>query len=215
MPGRLLFFLLLMCPSAHLQTYDTCETAQADSGASHNPSWEFSSEIYFYHRFKDDFYAMPVAAATRGEWHLEARYNYENFRSFSFFTGRVFTTGNKDQLEVIPLLGGVVGNTSGIVPGMEIDFLWKNMEFYSEAEYVFDLRHRDSDFFYNWAEIRYYLGDWVAGITSQQTREAKGEWSIDNGIMAGLNYSRYSGLVYLFHPNEKGALAIFTIAFVF
>ncbi len=216
LPYRLLLFLLMVCHTVYLQTNAYHETAPVDSSVSLHPSWEFSGETYFYFLPEEDFYVMPIAAGDCGRLHLEARYNYEDFRSFSFFTGRIFTTGGKNQLEVIPLLGGVIGNRLGIVPGMEIDVLWNQFEFYSEAEYVFDLRRRDSNFFYNWAESRYYLGNWLLlGVTSQQTREVAEGWLIENGFLAGLNFSSYSGLVYLFNPGGEDRYTIFTVAIVF
>lgn len=214
MRHRLLLFLLMICHTVHLQTNAYHETAGVDSLVSFHPSWEFSGEIYFL--LEENFYVMPIAATDRGRLHLEARYNYEDFRSFSFFTGYIFTTGEKNQLEVIPLLGGVIGNRLGIVPGVEIDVLWNHFEFYSEAEYVFDLRSRDSNFFYNWAESRYYFGNWLlVGVTSQQSREVTGGWLVENGFLAGVNFSNYSGLVYLFNPGSKDRLTIFTVAIIF
>lgn len=200
----------------YLQTNVYHETTAVDSSLLLHPSWEFSGEIYFYFLPEEDFYVMPIAAGDRGSLHLEARYNYEDFRSFSFFTGCIFTTGKKDQLEVIPLLGGIIGNRLGIVPGVEIDILWNHFEFYSEAEYVFDLRSRESNFFYNWAESRYYLGSWLLlGVTSQQIREVTGGWLVENGFLAGLNFSSCSGLVYLFNPGSENRFAVFTVVLLF
>lgn len=211
-----LLFLLLIYQFGHLQTNEDYKTAPVDSTYSLGPRCEFSGELYFYYLPEDDFYVTPIIATNRGRLHLEARYNYEDFRSFSFFTGRIFTAGEKEQLEVIPLLGGIVGNTSGVVPGVEVDFLWNNFELYSEAEYVFKLREKDSNYFYNWAEMRYYVGNWwLVGVTSQQTAEVTGSWSVENGFLAGLNFSNYSGLIHLFNPGGGNMFTIFTLALIF
>jgi hypothetical protein len=185
------------------QTTENLEINQISS-IDHSPIlWEFSSEIYFYYLPDEDFYAMPLISAHYGRLHLEARYNYEDFRSLSFFAGHTFGIGEELQLEIIPMLGGVFGNTLGFIPALEMDMAYWNLELYSEAEYVFDLQDDQGNYFYNWAELNYYPLEWLQmGITSQQTREKADDWFVEHGLLLGFNYGDYSLVSYLFNPGE-------------
>jgi len=184
-------------------------SVQTDTAHTDAPSWEFSTAWYFYYLPQEDFYLLPIFYADYDRLHLEARYNYEDFRSLSFFAGRNFGIGKELQLEVIPMLGGVIGNTFGVIPALEVDLAYWDLELYSEAEYIFDLQDSRGNFFYNWAELSYYPLDWLQlGITSQQTREKSNDWLVENGLVGGFSYSDYSALIYFFNPGGDDLFCI-------
>ena len=184
----------------------------ADTSSSSTPTWILSTEFYFYYLPDEDFFVVPIFYADHDWLHLEARYNYEDFRSLSFFAGRTLGVGEELQLEVIPMLGGVFGNTLGVIPALEMDLAYRNLELYCEAEYVFDLRDSQANFFYNWAELSYYPLEWLQlGITSQQTKDKADDWLIEHGLLLGFSYGDYSLVSYLFNPGGDDVFYIFSL----
>ena len=91
--------------------------------------------------------------ADRGRFHFETRYNYEDRESTSFFVGANFEFGDELKLTLTPMIGGLVGQTDAIVPGLEADLSIGLFEAYGEAEYVFDLDDSSSKYFYMWSEL--------------------------------------------------------------
>lgn len=179
-------------------------------------AWDLSTELYFYYLPNDDFFLLPIFYADHDRLHLEARYNYEDLRTLSLFAGWSFGYGEAVQLETVPMLGGIFGNTMGIAPALEIDLTWRSMELYSEAEYVFDLEDSQANFFYNWAELVYYPLEWLQmGITSQQTGLAGADWLVESGFLAGVSYRDYSGVFYLFNPGRDDVFYIFSYGIIF
>ena len=67
-------------------------------------------------------------------WHLEMRYNYEAQNSVSGFVGRNVAFGTSVVLQMTPMLGALAGETTGIVPALELDRAWKRLEFNTEGE---------------------------------------------------------------------------------
>jgi hypothetical protein len=184
----------------------------ANTSSSSIPAWDLSTELYFYYLPDEDSYLLPILCADRDRLHLEARYNYEDFRSLSFFAGRTFGVGEELQLEVIPMLGGVFGKTLGVIPALEMDLAYRKLELYSEAEYAFDLRDSQGNFFYNWAELSYSPWEWLQlGITSQQTKEKADDWLIEHGLLLGFSYGDYSVVSYLFNPGGDDLFYIFSL----
>lgn len=206
MKSLLLKIAILLLLQARILSPLECQAISVpeDTASTDAPSWDLSTSFYFYYLPDKDFFGMPIFYADHDRLHLEARYNYEDFRSLSFFAGRTFGIGEGVHLDVIPMLGGVVGNTSGIIPALEMDLVYRNLELYTEAEYVFDLQDSQWNFFYNWAEVSYYPLDWLQlGITSQQTREKETDWLVEYGLLGGFTYTDYSAVVYFFNPGGE------------
>jgi len=64
----------------------------------------------------------------------------------SFFAGAKFGFGSNVELALVPMLGGLVGQTDGIVPALEADLTVGLFEAYAEAEYVVDLGDSSSSY---------------------------------------------------------------------
>lgn len=161
-------------------------------------SWEFNVDVNFYF-FKDDFFVLPVFKADKNKLHLEARYNYEDKETFSGWAGYNFNGGEEFSYVITPMLGGVVGQTKGIAPGMEITLTYKKLEFYTEMENVFDLNESQNNFFYNWSDITYAPKEWLwVGISAQRTRLYETDLEIQRGIQlgGGLNWWELNAYVY-------------------
>ena len=174
--------------------------------------WEFSASAYTYFVPDDRNYVQPTLQADRDWLHLEARYNYESFKTASTWVGYNFRSGQKLALELTPMLGAVFGDTVGIAPGYKISLgIWK-LELYSEGEYVFDVRSSSGSFFYNWSELTYAPTDWLrTGLVIQRTKAYQTTLDIQRGLLLGVSYKRVELASYVFNLGWDRPTVVFSI----
>jgi hypothetical protein len=171
--------------------------------------WEFGLSGALYILPDEGDYVQPTFKADHGLFHFETRYNYEDRDSASFFVGAGFEFGDKVKLALTPMIGGLVGQTDGIIPGLEADLTVGPFEAYGEAEYVFDLNDRSSKYFYMWSELSFWPTDWLrAGVVTQRTRVYQTERDVQRGLLVGFALKKLDGTVYFFNP---GAGDYFTV----
>ena len=164
----------------------------------------------------DDDFASPVARADRGTLHLEARYNYEDLSSFSAFAGRTFTVGGGTQLALTPMVGGVVGRTSGFVPALEADFTAGVFEAYAESEYVIDPADGAANYFYMWSEASIRPREWArAGVVVQRNKVHGGDRDVQPGLLVGGSWRRIDGAAYFFDPGGNDAYTVLSLGLLF
>jgi len=177
--------------------YSPANSREGDT-ISRSP-WNHSLAASFY-IFSDDFFILPVYQADKKWLHLEARYNYEDRNTFSAWFGYKFTGGNKFEYTIIPMAGGIAGNTNGVAAGLELDFLYYGFELYAESEYVFDLQDSEGNFFYNWTDLSYSPIDWLwFGLSVQRTKLYDTDLDVQRGLLVGGGY-RWFGLTgYLYN----------------
>ncbi len=134
-------------------------------------------------------YASPIFTADNN-WHFEARYNYENLYTGSLWFGYNFNFGKKKlKLALTPMLGGVMGQTTGIAPGLETTLTYKKIEFYAASEYVFDTTKASGSFFYSWPELTYSPVKWFRiGAVAQHTDAYHTSLNIQRGFLVGVSY---------------------------
>ena len=180
------------------------DTNQA-SGWNHN--LVISSYI-----FSDDFFILPVYQVNKGWLHLEARYNYEDMNTFSAWVGYNFSGGNKFEYFITPMLGGIVGNTNGIAPGLELTFNFYGFELYSESEYIFDFDGKEDYFYYNWTDFSYSPLDWLwFGISIQRTKLYDTDLEIQRGLLLGGGYRWFGLSGYLYNLGWDEPYGIITL----
>jgi hypothetical protein len=180
------------------------------------PSWELALSGALYVLPNEADFVQPTLRADRGRLHLEARYNYEDRHSASFFAGANFELGGKAKLVLTPMLGGLVGDTDGIVPALEADFTAGVFEAYAEAEYVFDLGDSSSHFFYMWSELSLWPTEWLRfGVVTQRTRVYQTERDIQRGLLVGFTWRRLDGAFYFFNPGSDFHFAVVSVGFSF
>ena len=132
--------------------------------------WEYSLTVDGYIIEGSDGYASPTFTADHNWLHLEARYNYENFRTGSLWAGYNFSWGKTWQFAVTPMIGGVFGRTNGIAPGCEASLAYKKLTFSIDNEYVFDTTSKSGNFYYTWPQLTYQPLDWLKlGVVAQRT----------------------------------------------
>ena len=123
-----------ICLCIAFATGITCLLAQEETATG--PAWEFNAGASFYF-IQDDFFVLPIFTADKDKLHLEARYNYEDRETFSAWVGYNFVGGNDFEYKITPMIGGVVGRSDGMAPGIEITLGFRGFELYSEAEQYF------------------------------------------------------------------------------
>jgi hypothetical protein len=172
-------------------------SVQAQESA--DKQWNFSSDINFYF-IPEDFFVLPVIRLDKNVLHLEARYNYEDRETFSGWVGYNFMGGNEFEYTITPMVGGVVGLTNGIAPGLEFTISYKGFELYNEAEYLFDTESSENNFYYNWADLTYSPNDWLwFGISGQRTRLYQTDLEIQRGIILGGGSEHWELTGYLYN----------------
>ena len=100
--------------------------------------------------------------------------------------GYNFSGGEKLAWELTPMLGGVIGETTGIAPGYKGSVSWRKLELFSEGEYLFDSGDTSDSFFYNWSELTLAPAEWFRfGMVTQRTRVYQSDRDIQRGLLGG------------------------------
>jgi len=163
------------------------------------PAWEFNPDVSFYF-LPDDFFVLPVFLADKNKLHLEARYNYEGQETFSGWVGYNISGGKKLEYTITPMVGGVVGLTDGVAPGLEFTFTYGRFELYNEMEYVFDLESDENSYFYSWSDLTFSPKDWLwFGISGQRTRTYQTDVDYQRGLLIGAGLKSWELNTYFFN----------------
>ena len=167
--------------------------------AEEPPVWEFNPDVSFYF-LPDDFFVLPVFIADKNKLHLEARYNYEDRETFSGWVGYNISGGKKLEYTITPMVGGVVGLTDGLAPGLEFTFTYGRFELYNEMEYVFDLESDENSYFYSWSDFTFAPKDWLwFGISGQRTRVYQTDVDYQRGLLIGVGLKAWELNTYFFN----------------
>ena len=191
-------------------------SAQAMTTDAEETGWEFGLSGALYVLPDEEDLVQPTFKADRGLFHFETRYNYEDRDSASFFVGANFEIGDKVKLALTPMIGGLVGQTEGIVPGLEADLTVGPFEAYGEAEYVFDLNDSSSKYFYMWSELSLWPTQWLrAGVVTQRTRVYQTDRDIQRGLLVGVTFKKVDGTVYFFNPGADDHFTVVSLGVSF
>ena len=104
--------------------------AQVPGGTASRPdsqedkAWSFSVTVTGTRVSDSQAFASSTFLADGKRLHLEARYNYENQRTGSVWTGYNLEFGHKVEMTFTPMVGGVFGRTNGIAPGYRFSATW-------------------------------------------------------------------------------------------
>jgi hypothetical protein len=109
-------------------------------------AWRYSVTVDGYLSKAGDGYAQPTFTADHKWLHLEARYNYENFRIGSIWAGYNFAWGSTWRLQITPMIGGVFGRALGIAPGCEAELNWKRLNLFHQQRVCLRLKKRVGQF---------------------------------------------------------------------
>lgn len=175
----------------------------------------FGADANFYF-FSDEFVFLPVLRMDKNRLHLEARYNYEDLETFSGWVGYNFKGGNKIEYVITPMIGGVVGLSNGLAPGLEFTLSYKSVELYSEAEYLFDSKTAENNFFYVWTDLMWSPKEWLwVGLSGQRTRLYQTDLEIQRGLLAGVALKNWELTGYLYNVGFDDPFALVTLSVSF
>ncbi|MCU0395898.1 MAG: hypothetical protein MUF29_08310 [Chitinophagaceae bacterium] len=188
--------------------YGTHSLAQTNDSAK-TSKWNVEVSLLAYF-VPEDAYLLPIVKANKGKLHLESRYNYEDFNTFSFFTGYNISGGRKLQYTITPMLGFAVGNSDGIAPGLEVDMSLGKFSFYTENEYLFELNDKANSYFYSWSELSFAPKDWCwLGISWQRLRPYQTERTLEKGFTLGFAFRNVELQGYYFNPGaDEGQFGV-------
>jgi len=191
-------------------------TSSSRDPSNHSETWSGRGSSAFYALPDAGNYLQPTAAADRDALHLEMRYNYEAQNSVSGFVGRNVTFGTSVVLQMTPMLGALAGDTTGIVPALELDLAWKRLEFYTEGEYVIDAIHPSDRFLYSWSETSIWITNRIrTGVVTQRTRAYQAPRDIQRGLLLGATVAKFEAAVYFFNPNADDRFFVASIGVTF
>ena len=179
-------------------------------------AWEcsLSMSTYFVQNGRD--YANPNLVANHDWLHLEARYNYEAIKTGSLWLGYNFSFGKKLVLEATPMLGGVLGDITGMAPGYTLSLSYEQIEFFTQGEYFFDAGTRSGNFFYSWSELSYAPVTWFrAGIVIDRTKALGSNFEVRRGPLVGFRYKKIDFTTYWLSPGSLDSTFIFSVALNF
>ncbi len=186
------------------------------SQAATKAPWEISFTIDGYLRPDQEGYVNPTVAADHVWLHLEARYNYEDLRTGSFWTGYNFSAGRRLVLKVTPMIGGVFGRTTGIAPGCEASLSYKDITLSFSNEYVFDTAHHARSFYYSWPELTYSPADWLrVGLVAQRTKVFQTELAIQRGFLVGFSHKHAEFTAYVFNAGWTAPTVVLEVGWSF
>jgi hypothetical protein len=178
--------------------------------------WDFSLSAYGYFVPDDSNYVQPTLTADRRRLHLELRYNYEDLDTGSAWVGYNCTAGEQFSLTFTPMLGVVLGDTTGIAPGYHFSLDCRMLEVYTEGEYVLDRDERTDSFFYSWSELTFSPPGWLrAGMVVQRTRAYEGDRMIQRGLLVGVRSKRLAITAHVFNPDDSDPLYVLAASLEF
>jgi hypothetical protein len=167
------------------------------------PEWDFAATGYYYVLNDESDYLLAIATARRGRLHLEARYNYEAADTGALFAGWTFAGGGAVSYELTPILGTLLGDEDGVVPGLEASIEYGIVDLYVEAEYVHDLDEQEDSFTYAWSELGFRaLPRWRLGMAGQRLRERDSERDTQRGLFAQFTAGLFTYGAFVFNPDS-------------
>ena len=179
------------------------------------PAWEYNLTVDGYIVPGATSYVDPVFTADHNWLHLEARYNYENLRTGSLWVGYNFSHGDVDagdkwELDITPMIGGVFGRTDGIAPGCELSLNYrKKVEASIDNEYVFDTTSKSGNFYYAWPQLTYSPKEWLhVGAVFQHTAAYHTAISVQRGFLVGFSRKKWQFTTYVFDPGSAETLVV-------
>lgn len=211
-PSSVIVAATLLVPVLACAAPDSGDAPSPPSSAK-APAWAYSATGYYYLPPDESNFLLGIATADRGSLHLEARYQYEALDTGSLFAGWKFSGGDTLTYELTPMLGAVFGVTQGIAPGFEASVAYGVVDYYIEAEYLYDFEAHEDSYTYAWSELGFSPLKWLRfGFVGQRTRVYHSDRDIQRGGFAKLMLGKATLGFYVFNPDDSAnRLAILSL----
>jgi len=151
-------------------------------------------------------------------WYSEARYNYEEDKTFSLYVGKNFAKEKKKfSYSIIPMLGGMMGKYKGGSAGLNVNFEYKKFFMSSQPQFTFFSERKDKSYFFQWSEVGYELKPWLfVGCSLQQTYYKESKMNvIERGVLLGVATGKWTFPIYVFSPLDTSRYFILGVTFGF
>lgn len=149
----------------------------------------------YYSKQADLVFVPVISLQGKNNWYAETRFNYEDYKTVSFHLGKSFSKEGKLSYTFTPILGGLVGNSTGVSLGSNIEVNYKKLNWFTQTQHVFS----KEDFFYTWSELFYSATTWLyVGGALQHTYLKNGEQVWEPGAAVGFSVRNVSFTVYDF-----------------
>lgn len=157
----------------------------------------------------------PSFTADHGKLHLEARYQWEDWRTASLWAGYNFGFGEALHVDLTPMAGAVFGNINGVAPGILVEAEWRSLSFYSSSEQFLDLADSTGGFTYTWNELAVDLDHLILGIVAQRTRTFQSPLDLQRGLLLMREQGKLTFGMYLFNIGWTDPTVAFTLSYGF
>jgi hypothetical protein len=179
------------------------DPAEAGASSEEVAAWSFSAAVAIYIVPDTRVYAQPTLTADYEWLHLEGRYNYESLDTASLWVGGNLGFGERFTLDFTPMVGGVFGDVTGVAPGFELALAWWKLDFYTEAEYLFDTEDSSGNFAYAWSELAISPWEWLRlGLVGQRTNAYETDVEFQRGLLAGVAWRWLTLTAYVFDLDQ-------------
>ncbi len=180
--------------------------AQAKSGLE-NYNYMSSGQAYSW---------MPVAhyQAKKG-YYAELRYNYEDLKTVSFYSGKTFYAGKEKQISITPMIGVSSGTFTGVSAACKAEAETGLFFFSTEFQFSKEIKNADGSFIFSWSEAGISVFESGFAGLAMQTTFQNGDRLIEPGLVAGFSAGRVTVPLYLFNPFEKGKWFLLGINYEF
>lgn len=135
-------------------------------------------------------------------FYTEARYNYEDVNTFSYYMGKTFAKEANFSYSISPMAGAVIGNFNGGSLAANIGLGYKDFYLFSQPQYTFSLQNSIDNYIYHWTDLTYSPLDWLSvGVSVQHTKPHYDKSTLEKGIVAELAYKKWTFPLYVFNPH--------------
>ncbi len=193
------------------------ETAPGGTDVEDSASgWSADAEAALWILSDAEDFVLLQLSADRGRLHLEARYNYEDRRTVSAWVGWTWSRESTLSVSITPLAGIVLGRTDGFAPGLEAGLSIWRLEWFVEAEYLFDFGDASDDYFYAWSQLGLAATDWLSlGAVAQRTRVVDTAREVDRGPYLESTVGPVSLAAFFLNPGRDDAVTVLQVGFAF
>ena len=172
-------------------------------------------QIYYFD--EGNAFAMgPLAKLqTKNNWYAEARYNYEEARTVSFYIGKVYERDAAFSYSIVPIFGGVIGRFNGGSAGLNMDLEYNNFYFSAQSQYTFSVEEEVNNFYFSWSELGYQPLSWLyGGLALQETYLPQTKENLTHpGFVVGFTYKKWTLPVYGFRTGKDTQAFVCSLVF--
>lgn len=158
---------------------------------------------------------MPVVHFQKSNnWCAQARYNYEEARTFSLFAGKAFKGKRVVFWSLTPMLGVSLGCFKGLSAALNIDLEYNDFFLSAQTQYSRSVKHDGDYFLYSWSEAGYQCLNWLyAGVSFQHTQSFSSDKLLEPGVLVGFTFKKFTLPVYAFNPLSRNSYFIIGCSF--